>query len=88
MQQDDFSYKCKKIKYTTMTIFIPVWLRNRMISDGLVPVLSYTEKSCIPFNYRQFSITCFDRPGLRPLGENTLGCKLKFFLFNIREKCL
>ena len=24
----------------------PIWLRNRLISDGLEPVLSQTEKSC------------------------------------------
>ena len=26
---------------------IQVWLRNRLIFDGLEPVLSYTKKSCI-----------------------------------------
>ena len=32
----------------------PVWLRNRLISDGLEPVLSQTEKSCIAPYYREF----------------------------------
>ena len=33
----------------------PVWLRNQLLSAGLEPVLSQTEKSCISYNYRQFS---------------------------------
>ena len=33
---------------------IPVWLQNRLISAGLEPVLSNTEKSCIASYYRQF----------------------------------
>ena len=33
----------------------PVWLRSRLLSAGLEPVLSQTEKSCIASNYRQFS---------------------------------
>ena len=32
----------------------PVWLRNRLLSAGLEPVLSQTEKACIASNYRQF----------------------------------
>ena len=45
------SLKClgKNVKY------FPVWLRNRLLSTGLEPVLSQTEKSCIASNYRQFS---------------------------------
>ena len=35
-------------------IYFPVWLRNRLISAGLEPVLRLTEKSCIASNYRQF----------------------------------
>ena len=35
------------------TIF-PVWLRNRLISVGLQPVLSHSEKSCIVSYYMQF----------------------------------
>ena len=35
--------------------FFPVWLRNRLLSAGLEPVLWYTEKLCIPLYYRQFS---------------------------------
>ena len=30
----------------TATLF-PVWLRNRLNSAGLEPVLSHTEKACI-----------------------------------------
>ena len=30
------------------------WLRNRLLSVGLVPVLSQTEKSCIASDYRNF----------------------------------
>ena len=37
-------------------ITIPVWLRNRLISTGLEPVLSHIEKSCIASYYRQFSM--------------------------------
>ncbi len=33
----------------------PVWLRNRLLSTGLKPVFSQTEKSSIAFSYRQFS---------------------------------
>ncbi len=32
-----------------------VWLWNRLLSAGLEPVLSQTEKSCIASDYRQFS---------------------------------
>ena len=28
-------------------LFIPVWLRNRLRTAGLEPVLRHTEKSCI-----------------------------------------
>ena len=35
--------------------FILVLLRKRLISDGLEPVLRYTERSCTASNYRQFS---------------------------------
>ena len=35
-------------------LWFPVWLRNRMISAELEPVLSYTEKLCIASYYRQF----------------------------------
>ena len=33
-----------------------LWIRNRIISAGLEPVLSHTEKSCLPSYYRQFSM--------------------------------
>ncbi len=35
--------------------YFSVWLRNQLQSDGLEPVLSHKEKSCITSNYRQFS---------------------------------
>ena len=35
-------------------IHFPVWLRNRLLSAGLEPVLSQTEKACTASNYRQF----------------------------------
>ncbi len=33
----------------------PVWLQNLLLSTGLEPVLSQTEKLCIASNYRQSS---------------------------------
>ena len=36
--------------------FFPVWLQNQLISTGLEPVLSHTEKSCIVLYYIQFSM--------------------------------
>ena len=36
-------------------MYFPVWLRNLLISAGLKPVLSLTEKSCTASYYRQFS---------------------------------
>ena len=36
-------------------LLIPVWLRNRLITAVLEPVLSPTEKSCLSY-YRQFSL--------------------------------
>ena len=38
----------------TRTIF-PVWLRNRLTSTGLEPVLSHTKNYVIALYYRQFS---------------------------------
>ena len=34
--------------------FFPVWLRNRLKSAGLEPVLSYTKKAGIALYYRYF----------------------------------
>ena len=43
------------MKYSDITyIHFPVWLQNRFKSDGLEPVFSHTEKSCIASNYRKF----------------------------------
>ncbi len=43
------------VNLISLEINIPVWLRNRLLSAGLEPVLSQTEKACIASNYRQFS---------------------------------
>ena len=45
----------KKARDKKGVINFPVWLRNRLLSAGLEPVLSQTEKACIASNYRQFS---------------------------------
>ena len=49
--------------YTIQEITIPVSLRNRLISSGLEPVLSHTEKLRITSYYIQFStnIKMFNR---------------------------
>ena len=39
----------------SMLCNFPIWLWNRLLSTGLEPVLSHTEKSCIASNYIQFS---------------------------------
>ena len=41
--------------HSWMVSLFPVWFWNRLISAGLEPVLSYTEKSCTTSYYRQFS---------------------------------
>ena len=43
--QNMFSYFQRKIILDYKNIFFPVWLRNRLISDGLESVLSHTKKS-------------------------------------------
>ena len=58
----------------------PVWLPNRLISAGLKPVLSHTEKSCIVSYYINFSTNLrmynhnikisFVSPFLRHIGAN------------------
>ena len=45
----------QKDMFSLFRIYIPVWLQNRLLSAGLDPVLSQTEKLCIATNYRQFS---------------------------------
>ncbi len=77
-------------------IVFPVWLRNRLLSAGLAPVLNQTEKSCIASNYRQFSTNIkrkiiklkpsFVSPDLRPLAADKTGFNLKIFHFDIRGK--
>ena len=56
-------------------LYFPVWLRNRLLSAGLEPILSQTEKSCIASNYRQFSTNIKIKI-----------IKLKNFHFDIRGK--
>ncbi len=59
----------------------PVWLRNRLLSAGLEPVLSQTEKACIEPNYRQFSTNIKIKIiKLKP------SFNLKIFSFDIRGK--
>ena len=80
------------------TILFPVWLRNRLLSAGLEPVLSQTEKACIASNYRQFSTNIkiiiiklkpsFVSPGLRPRAADKTGFNLKIFLLMSAESCL
>ena len=41
-------------KLRTVCDKIQVWLRNRLISAGLEPILSHTEKACIASYYRLF----------------------------------
>ncbi len=76
--------------YIHTEIHIPVWLRNRLISTGLEPVLSHTKKSCIASNYRQFStnikIPVLFSPGFRYLWYNKTGFNLIIFHFNFRGK--
>ena len=40
---------------TIQVNFLPVWLRNWLISAGLEPVLIHTEKLCIASYYIKFS---------------------------------
>ena len=43
-----YNYQASQVKY------LPVWLLNRLISAGLEPILSHTEKLCIALYYIQF----------------------------------
>ena len=45
---------CYKLTFQKSILF-PVWLRNRLISARLEPVLSHTETLCITSHYIQFS---------------------------------
>ncbi len=45
---------CIKLSIYVITAF-PVWLRNRLLSAGLEPVLTQTEKLCIASDYKQYS---------------------------------
>ena len=42
--------------FKNANFFPPIWLRNRLISAGLEPVLSHTKKICKAAYYRQFSM--------------------------------
>ena len=77
----------------------PVWLRKRLISAVLEPVLSHTEKSCITSYYRQFSTNYkknhkinnrFVEESLRYLGANYTGfiLILQVFILTSVESCL
>ncbi len=57
--------------------FLFIWIWNRLLSDGIEPVLRQTGKSCIASNYRQL---------LRPKGANITGFILLIFHFDIRGK--
>ena len=68
------------------SIFL-VWLRNRLISAKLEPVLSHTEKSIIASTNKNHKIhNNFVSLYLRPLGANKTGFNLVIFHFNIRGK--
>ena len=43
-------------KYTTKVIFIPIWLRNRLISAGLELVTVMLKKTCIASYYKKYSV--------------------------------
>ena len=42
-------------KYIRKRLYFSDWLRNRLTSPGLEPVLVHTEKSCIASYYEHFS---------------------------------
>ena len=74
--------------------YFTVWLRNRLKSAGLEPILSHTEKSCIVSYYKQFStnikiklIQVFS-PGLRPLVNNKTGYEPIIFILISAESLL
>ena len=80
----------KKSEFENFIVF-PVWLRNRSISAGLEPVLSYTEKSCIE-SYTMFHEYKIKIINLIPLllarasRTNKPSLNLITFHFNIRGK--
>ena len=59
---------------------IPVWLRNRMISAGLEPVPSYTEKLCITLYLKKIATNIFKNHKINTSFVNP-GLKIYFFLF-------
>ena len=73
--------------------YFPVWLRNRLLSTGLEPVLSQTEKSFVASNQRQFStnikikiIKLIPVFLARAFGAKKTGFNLIIFHFDIRGK--
>ena len=70
-----------------MVINFSVCSRNRLLSAGLEPALSQTEKSFIASNYRQLSkLPFFLARASGPSELNKTGFNLKNFHFNIRGK--
>ena len=75
-------------------LIFPAWLRNRLITAGLEPVLIHTKKLCITSYFRQFSTiikikilnfdTSFVSLDLRPLGAYKTRSNLIIFHFTIR----
>ena len=90
-------FLCEKgpFRNTSHFSFFPLWLRNRLMSAGLEPVFSHTEKSCIALYYRQFftnikmkiikliPVCC---SGFCPLEPNKTCLSILFFYFDIRGK--
>ena len=62
----------------------PVWLRNELISAGLEPFLSHTEKLKIASYYRIFFTNI--KIKIRLLGPEKTGFNLTIFHFDIRGK--
>ena len=73
-------------KYVKISTLAP----SQLISAGLEPVLSHTEKLCIvSYEYQNKNhkmITSFISPYLRPLGANKTGFHFIIFSSNIRAK--
>ena len=76
-----------------LIIIFAVYLRNRLISAVLEPVLNHTKKSCLTSYNKQFSKnnkkkndTIFVGPGLQPIGANKTGFNLIIVPLNIHGK--
>ena len=83
-------FVCLSIKISALLTLFPVCLRNLLI-DGLEPVLSNTEKSCIASIYIQFSMKIKIKiiPVVLAQTFGPMGLtKLDLVFFNIRGKLL